>query len=192
MLENWVGQVLALAGRHLPSQVPRLARLAAAGVGRSTKVDASYRVFASERRIRFTEMEYGIPREHARRGRPSGCCTSPARPEHRVAYPIEVRFAAGDDLALSSSHARDTCYVAVHQDRKLDWRPYFGEVERIMDTYGGRPHWGKRHFQTAETLAPRYPRWSEFQALRAKLDPEGLFANEYVRRVLGLPTPAER
>ena len=48
-----------------------------------------------------------------------------------------------------------------------------------MDTYGGRPHWGKRHFQTAETLAPRYPRWSEFQALRAKLDPEGLFANEY-------------
>ncbi len=65
MLENWVGQLFALAGRHLPSQVPRLARLAAAGVGRSTKVDRSYRVFASERRIRFTEMEYGIPREHA-------------------------------------------------------------------------------------------------------------------------------
>ena len=28
-----------------------------------------------------------------------------------------------------------------------------------MDEYGGRPHWGKRHFQTAETLRPRYPRW---------------------------------
>ena len=170
--------------------MPRLARLAASGVGRSTKVDASYRVFASERRIRFTEMEYGIPREHAAEAVRRVLHVA-GRPEHRVAYPIEVRFAAGDDLALSSSHARDTCYVAVHQDRKLDWRPYFGEVERIMDTYGGRPHWGKRHFQTAETLAPRYPRWSEFQALRAKLDPEGLFANEYVRRVLGLPTPAE-
>ncbi len=190
MLENWGGQVIALAGRHLPSQAPRLARLAASGVGRSTKVDASYRVFASERRIRFTEMEYGIPREHAAEAVRRVLHVA-GRPEHRVAYPIEVRFAAGDDLALSSSHARDTCYVAVHQDRKLDWRPYFGEVERIMDTYGGRPHWGKRHFQTAETLAPRYPRWSEFQALRAKLDPEGLFANEYVRRVLGLPTPAE-
>ena len=74
---------------------------------------------------------------------------------------------------LSTAHARDTCYVAVHQDRTLDWRPYFREVEEIMDTYGGRPHWGKRHFQTAATLAPRYPRWAEFQALRAGLDPDG-------------------
>ena len=31
VLENWVGQLLALAGRHLPSQVPRLARIAAGG-----------------------------------------------------------------------------------------------------------------------------------------------------------------
>jgi FAD/FMN-containing dehydrogenase len=54
-----------------------------------------------------------------------------------------------------------------------------------MDPYGGRPHWGKRHFQTAETLAPRYPRWNEFQALRDRLDPERRFANEYTERVLG-------
>ena len=86
---------------------------------------------------------------------------------------------------LSASHARDTCYVAVHQDRKLDWEPYFRGVEQIMDTYGGRPHWGKRHFQTAETLAPRYPRWDEFRRLRARLDPEGRFANAYTDRVLG-------
>ncbi len=184
MLENWVGQLFALGGRHLPSQAPRLSRLAAAGLGRSTKVDRSHRVFASERRIRFTEMEYGIPREHAveavRR-----VLHHAARPELGVAWPIEVRFVAGDDVILSASHARDTCYVAVHQDRKLDWEPYFRGVEEIMDSYGGRPHWGKRHFQTAETLAPRYPRWAEFQRLRAKLDPEGRFANAYIDRVLG-------
>ena len=54
-----------------------------------------------------------------------------------------------------------------------------------MDSYGGRPHWGKRHFQTAETLAPRYPRWAEFQALRERLDPERRFSNDYLRKVLG-------
>ncbi len=85
-------------------------------------------------------------------------------PSYRVAFPIEVRFAAADDAVLSPSHERDTSYIAVHQDRKLDWQPYFRGVEEIMDAYGGRPHWGKRHFQTAETLAPRYPRWDEFQA----------------------------
>jgi FAD/FMN-containing dehydrogenase len=54
-----------------------------------------------------------------------------------------------------------------------------------MNGYGGRPHWGKMHFQTAETLAPRYPRWEAFQAVRAQLDPEGRFANQYLNRVLG-------
>jgi L-gulono-1,4-lactone dehydrogenase len=184
MLENWLGALFAIAGRHLPSQVPRLSRLAAGGVGRSTKVDRSYRVFASERRIRFTEMEYGIPREHAAEA-VRRVLHLAARPEHQVAYPIEVRFVAADDVVLSASHARDTCYVAVHQDRKLDWEPYFRRVEEIMDSYGGRPHWGKRHFQTAATLAPRYPRWAEFQALRARLDPEARFANAYTDRVLG-------
>jgi L-gulonolactone oxidase len=184
MLENWVGQLFALAGRHLPAQVPRLSRLAARGVGRSTKIDRSYRVFASERRIRFTEMEYGIPREHAAEA-VRRVLEQAARPEHQVAYPIEVRFVAADDVALSASHDRDTCYIAVHQDRKLEWEPYFRRVEEIMDSYGGRPHWGKRHFQTAATLAPRYPRWSEFQDLRAKLDPGALFGNPYIDRVLG-------
>ena len=41
-----------------------------------------------------------------------------------------------------------------------------------MNDYGGRPHWGKLHFQTAETLAPRYPEWERFQAVREQLDPE--------------------
>jgi L-gulonolactone oxidase len=184
MLENWVGRLFALAGRRLPAQVPRLARMAARGVGRSTKVDRSHRVFASERRVRFTEMEYGIPREHAAEA-VRRVLHHAARRELQVVWPIEVRFVAADDAILSASHARDTCYIAVHQDRKLDWEPYFRGVEEIMDSYGGRPHWGKRHFQTAETLAPRYPRWREFQALRARLDPDGRFANDYTERVLG-------
>ncbi|MEO8458865.1 MAG: D-arabinono-1,4-lactone oxidase, partial [Chloroflexota bacterium] len=55
----------------------------------------------------------------------------------------------------------------------------------IMDDYGGRPHWGKLHFQTAETLAPRYPEWDKFQAVRKQLDPEGRFSNVYLDRVIG-------
>ena len=89
-----------------------------------------------------------------------------------VFFPIEMRVTAGDDALLSPSHGRDTAYIAVHQYRGMEWRPYFEAVEAIMDDYGGRPHWGKRHFQTAETLAPRYPAWAEFQAARDSSDPE--------------------
>jgi FAD/FMN-containing dehydrogenase len=54
-----------------------------------------------------------------------------------------------------------------------------------MNDYGGRPHWGKLHFQTCETLAPRYPQWEAFQAVRKRLDPNGAFSNPYLNRVLG-------
>ena len=184
VLENWVGQLFALGARHLPSQVPRLARVAAGNVGRSTKVDRSFEVFASERRIRFTEMEYGIPRRHAVEaiGRVLDLAS---RPEHQVAYPIEVRFVAPDDALLSPSHERETTYIAVHQDRKLAWEPYFRGVEAIMSEYEGRPHWGKRHFQTADTLAALYPRWDDFARARSELDPDRVFANAYTDRVLG-------
>ena len=184
MLENWVGRLFVSVARRLPSQGPRLSRLAAGGVGRSRKLDRSYRVFASDRRIRFTEMEYGIPREHAREA-VRRVLEIASRPEHRVAFPIEVRFAAPDEVMLSATYRRPTCYVAVHQDHRIDWRPYFRAVEEVMRSYGGRPHWGKRHSQTAETLAELYPRWADFQALRDRLDPDRRFRNLYTDRVLG-------
>jgi L-gulono-1,4-lactone dehydrogenase len=192
MLENWVGQLFALAIRRMPSRAPQLARIVSRNVGRSTKVDASYKVFASERHIRFTEMEYAVPRERGRE-MVERVLELANRPELGVAYPIEVRFAAADDALLSPSYERDTTYVAVHQDRKLDWEPYFRGVEDIARELGGRPHWGKHSFLTADELAPRYPRWDDFQAARAELDPDGRFDNAWARRVLGqrkaLPSP---
>src|SRR4029079_7031834 len=74
-----------------------------------------------------------------------------------VFFPIEMRGSAGDDAPLTPAHWRHAAYVPVHQYRGMEWRPYFEAVEAIMDEYGGRPHWGKRHFQTAAGLAPRPP-----------------------------------
>jgi L-gulonolactone oxidase len=141
-------------------------------------------MFASERRVRFTEMEYAIPREHGPEAvrRVLGLVRERGFP---VGFPIEFRLVAPDDAFLSPAHERETAYVAVHQYQGAPWEPYFRAVEEIMDSYGGRPHWGKRHFQTAETLAGRYPRWRDFQKVRARLDPEGRFANAYTDRVLG-------
>ena len=184
VLENWALEALSAAGRLAPRAIPRLSRLAAALASGGKTTDRSDRVFASERRVRFTEMEYGVPREHgpaaARR-----VIEWVRANRYPVFFPIEMRVAAGDDALLSPSHGRDTAYIAVHQYRGMEWRPYFEAVEEIMREYGGRPHWGKRHFQTAETLAPLYPAWSRFLAAREKLDPARLFANEYAARVLG-------
>jgi FAD-linked oxidoreductase len=184
VIENWALGALSATGRRFPAAIPRLARLAARVASGSRAVDRSDRIFANERRVRFTEMEYGVPREHGPEAvrRVIEWVRSNRYP---VFFPIEMRIAAGDDALLSPSHERDTVYVAVHQYRGMEWRPYFEAVEAIMDSYGGRPHWGKRHFQTAATLAPRYPRWAEFQRARDELDPSRTFTNEYAERVLG-------
>lgn len=184
LVENHLAGLLSRGARRFPSQIPRLARFAASQLGNSTRIDRSYRVFANERRIRFTEMEYAIPREHAADAVRRVLELVPRR-GFDVSFPIEVRFLAADDAYLSTAFERDTAYVAVHMYERMEWEPYFRGVEAIMDSYEGRPHWGKRHFQTAETLAPRYPEWKPFQKLRRKLDPQGRFANEYTNRVLG-------
>jgi L-gulonolactone oxidase len=126
----------------------------------------------------------GVPREQGR-GAARRVIEWVRENRYPVFFPIEMRVAAGDDALISPSHERDTAYIAVHQYRGMAWRPYFEAVEAIMREFGGRPHWGKRHFQTAETLAPLYPRWDEFRAARDELDPSRAFANEYARRVLG-------
>jgi L-gulonolactone oxidase len=184
VLENWALGLLSGTGKALPRTIPALARLAGRLASGSRTSDRSDRVFVNERRVRFTEMEYAVPREAGPEAarRVIEWVRSNRFP---VFFPIEMRVAAGDDACLSPSHERETAYIAVHQYRGMEWRPYFEAVEAIMDSYAGRPHWGKRHFQTAATLAPRYPAWDEFQRARDVLDPQRVFANEYTERVLG-------
>jgi len=184
VLENWALEALAATGKAIPRLIPALSRLAGRLASGSRTSDRSDRVFANDRRVRFTEMEYAVPREHGAEAarRVVEWVRSNRYP---VFFPIEMRVSAADDASLSMAHRRDTAYIAVHQYRGMEWRPYFEAVEAIMDDYGGRPHWGKRHFQTAATLASRYPAWEEFQRARDLLDPGRVFSNEYTQRVLG-------
>ena len=183
--ENWVPGGIFRLGRAAPSIIPALNRRFVPLMGPSKVVDHAYRVYASRRTIPFTEMEYGIPREAAAEA-VRRVVDLIERRRLPVSMPYEVRFTKGDDAYLSTAAGRDTCYIAVHQYRGMDFDAYFRGVERIMDDYRGRPHWGKRHFQTAATLAPRYPHWDAFQFVRRRLDPDGVFANDHVERVLGI------
>jgi L-gulonolactone oxidase len=171
-------------GRRVPALIPPLNRLVTRLAGASDRVDVSHRVFVSPRLVRFTEMEYAIPRANGAEAIRAIRAGLMAR-RLPINFPIEVRFVAGDDALLSPAYGRDTCYIAVHAFDQMEFEPYFRMVEEIMDGYGGRPHWGKRHFQTFESLAPRYPEWERFQQVRARMDPEGLFTNAEIERVLG-------
>lgn len=182
-MENLAFGALCYLGRMRPGLIPRLAKVLPSS-GRVEYVNASFKIFASKRLVRFYEMEYSINRESV----------VPAL--ERVMklvddeglllnFPVEVRFTAPDDVSLSTSYGRPSAYIAVHVFKGMQYEPYFRAVEKIMMDYGGRPHWGKIHFQSAESLSSLYPEYQRFIEVRNRLDPEGVFTNDYLRRVLG-------
>jgi FAD-linked oxidoreductase len=170
--------------RRRPDWIPGISRAMTGTLAERVRVDRSDRVFVSPRRVRFTEIEQAFPREAARDALRAILAEAG---RHPVIFPIELRFVAPDDALLSPASGRATVYVAAHNYVGMPWEPYFRAVQAIGAEHGARPHWGKRHFHTARTLAPLYPGWERFQAVRRRLDPDGRFANRYVERVLGPP-----
>ncbi|MEV7279067.1 D-arabinono-1,4-lactone oxidase [Streptomyces sp. NPDC093111] len=184
LLSNGIFQVACAVGRAVPPLVPSIAKVSSRALSARTYTDIPYKVFTSPRRVRFLEMEYALPREAAvaaLRELKAMVERSPLK----VSFPVEVRTAPADDIALSTASGRESAYIAVHLYKGTPHRAYFTAVERIMTAHGGRPHWGKVHTRDAAYFEKVYPRFAEFTALRDRLDPERRFANDYLRRVLG-------
>ncbi|MEU8693857.1 D-arabinono-1,4-lactone oxidase [Streptomyces sp. NPDC048665] len=184
-LSNGVFQAAQWVGRAVPRTIPAIARISSKALSARTYTDIPYKVFTSPRRVRFVEMEYAVPRAAlAQTLRELKDMVD--RSGLRISFPVEVRTAPADDITLSTASGRDSAYVAVHMFRGAPYQAYFTAAERIFTAYEGRPHWGKVHTRDAEYFARVYPRFGEFTALRDRLDPDRLFQNDYLRRVLGV------
>lgn len=171
-------------GRTAPRASKTISRVSAKALSARTYTDRSDKVFTSPRRVRFVEMEYAIPR----------AALVPAFREIQrliddspwnVNFPVECRVVPGDDLWLSTANGRDTAYIACHMYQGTRFDEYFAAVEKIMTAYEGRPHWGKMHTRDAEYLGKTYAKFSDFQGLRDRVDPQRLFANAHTRQVFG-------
>ncbi|REJ83830.1 MAG: FAD-binding protein [Acidobacteria bacterium] len=147
----------------------------------------SFRVFPSERTDLFNEMEYAVPLDGAV-DVVREVLAAIERADLPVLFPIELRTVAADPLWLSPFHGEEGerfATVAVHQDAGLDFEPVFAVCEPILRAAAGRPHWGKIHTLEPAGLAPLYPRWDDFRALRARLDPRGKLLSAPLRRLFG-------
>jgi len=187
LLANGVFALHCQLARRAPRAVPRLNRLLELGFGSARHHDLAYRVYAHPRLVRFNEMEYALPLASVGEAVERVLATIERR-RLAVCFPLEVRVGAAEDALLAPAHGRETAYVAVHQYAPMPYLELFAEIEReIFLPLGGRPHWGKWHSLDAAELAPRYPGWERFRAVRARLDPTGKFRNGYLDRVLGPP-----
>jgi FAD-linked oxidoreductase len=184
LLANNAFGALTAAANLAPRVIPPMNRVNARLLGARAYSDVAHKVFVATREVVFREMEYAVPREAGLSALREVRAALDAS-HLRVSFPVEIRVAPADDIPLSTASGRDSFYLAFHTHRRADHTAYFALMEQIMRAHGGRPHWGKVHTRQADGLAPLYPRFEEFLAVRERLDPDRVFANRYLRRVLG-------
>lgn len=147
------------------------------------QVDKSWRLLSTARPIKFNEMEYHVPIEHA----DIVLREVIKRLEYRkdVFFPMEVRFVAQDDAWLSPFSQGPAISIAVHAFEGENFDYLFKDFEPLYKKYNGRPHWGKLHSLKRDDLARLYPKFKDFGAVRAQLDPEGKFLNPHLQGLFG-------
>jgi FAD-linked oxidoreductase len=153
------------------------------------RVGPAYRIFPSDRTVKFEEMEYELPRANGwpalreviawirKKGLP-------------VAFPFEFRLVAADDIWLSPFNGRVGASISMHQYHKMAWQSIFAEAEKIFRAHDGRPHWAKRHTLTTADVHALYPQAAQFCAVRDGFDPAAKFANEHLTKLFGITAKA--
>jgi FAD-linked oxidoreductase len=163
--------------------MPRLRELILGGYARTIDdeitIATSWKNYASERNVRFNEMEYHLPRENGLQALVEVREALESR-HHEVFFPIEFRYVRGDEIWLSPFYRQDSCSIAVHRYFEEDFQPYFRTIEPILRKHRGRPHWGKLNTLGREEFRRLYPRWDDFEQVRRDIDPEGRFLNDYL------------
>jgi xylitol oxidase len=97
----------------------------------------------------------------------------------------EIRTIAADDLWLSPQQGRDTVGIHFTWKREQDSvERALAEVERALEPFAPRPHWGKFFLSDAARVAPLYERLPDFVALLGRLDPRDAFRNGWLERHL--------
>ena len=144
-----------------------------------SRLSWSDEVLANDRPVKHSEMEYAL---EAAQGPP---CFRALReriaadfPELR--WPLEYRTVAADGLWISPATGRETVTISVHQGIDAPDEPLFRACEEIFREHGGRPHWGKVHYQGGGELAALHPRWRDWWRVRDRYDPDGRFLSPYL------------
>jgi L-gulono-1,4-lactone dehydrogenase len=92
---------------------------------------------------------------------------------------VEIKFLKGSDRTLlGPNFAQDSVlfniWWTVDEDIKYD---VFAGFESTMRELHAKPHWGKLHrLPDLEYMKRAYSSWKEFEAVRSRMDPTGLFS----------------
>ena len=165
-----------------PRSVPMIQRTLARLTRSSRRAGPAWRIFPSERTVRFEEMEYELPVANAVAALHDALELVRTK-RMPLIFPFEFRMVAGDDIWLSPFHAGPCASISVHQYAPMPWSDHFAALEAVFRAHGGRPHWAKRHTLTSADVRALYPMAEAFGQVRKRVDPHGKFMNDHLHQL---------
>lgn len=133
---------------------------------------------------RFHELEYMVPADHGR------AALETVRDLMHTAHtdqisPVQIRWQQADNAFLSAQYHRDTVSVSVSGKPGTTYEPFLRDLDRELQQFDARPHWGKIHYLTRDRVEALYPKYQDFQRIRREFDPHGIFLNPHLRELFG-------
>lgn len=169
--------------RALPRLAPSLNRVASRLARTVSATGAGHRVLSDPPPVRFEESEWAVPRERLVEAMRALLATLAEGLE--TGLPVRMRVGPAETGWLHPAYGRETGWVAVRVPRGTDPGPLLARTATLMRAHGGRPHWGTRHDFDAVDVAAAYPRLADFHRVRDDYDPDRVFTNPALARLLG-------
>ena len=101
---------------------------------------------------------------------------------------ITARLVKGSDrCALSPTYNRDSIFISINTLNYFERSDqFYHEFYAVMEQFDARPHWAKTNFLNKQVIDQLYgERAQAFNELRQKLDPDNIFANDFITRCFG-------
>jgi L-gulonolactone oxidase len=151
-----------------------------------TRIGNSFEILVHDETVPMVVSEYGLPVvDNSHKKALQEFRDTLEYSEHKIHFPVDLRYAGAESSWLSPSYNQDTFYIGmcVREYRKKEVHPSMQLFFDVMKKYPARPNWGKLSDLTKAAFEERYPRMNDFRELRKSLDPDGIFLNEFVEGV---------
>jgi FAD/FMN-containing dehydrogenase len=105
-------------------------------------------------------------------------------------YPFILRATGSSDAWLSPSYGRSVCFIGFLVYLSEDFQgneerlQMLRDVEEVLAEFDALPHYGKFFTRSLYPLEKRLPKYNDFKAFRAQVDPEGVFMNSFLESLL--------
>ena len=101
-------------------------------------------------------------------------------------YPFILRCTGPSEAWLSAAYGKSVCWIGFLVYLAADGTFVGGsmeqmrELQQLLVPLGGTPHFGKHLAMDLYDFPALLPRWHDFLALKAELDPHGRFENRWL------------